>query len=73
MKDVSAIEMRAWGRSVGAVTLDPKPAYYAFEYESTWKRNGAELAPLQMPLKGSHSSNFEINVITYDSSSPGGI
>jgi serine/threonine-protein kinase HipA len=55
MKDVSIIEVRVWGRSVGAVVLDPSLAYYAFEYESTWKQNGAELAPLHMPLKGTRS------------------
>jgi hypothetical protein len=33
MKDVSIIEVRVWGRLVGAVTLDPSLAYYAFEYD----------------------------------------
>jgi serine/threonine-protein kinase HipA len=51
MKDVSVIEVRVWERSVGAVTLDPGLAYYAFEYDADWKRTGAELAPLHMPLK----------------------
>ena len=55
MKDVSIIEVRAWGRSVGAVVLDPGLAYYAFEYEPTWKQTGAELAPLHMPLKETRS------------------
>ena len=55
MKDVSVIEVRAWGRSVGAVTLDPSLAYYAFEYDSAWKRTGTELAPLHMPLKATRS------------------
>jgi serine/threonine-protein kinase HipA len=50
MKDVAVIEVRAWGRSVGAVTLDPGLAYYAFEYDPAWKRSGIELAPLHMPL-----------------------
>src|ERR1035438_2397215 len=55
MKDVSVIEVRAWGRSVGAVTLDPGLAYYAFEYDPAWKRTGTELAPLHMPLKAPRS------------------
>jgi serine/threonine-protein kinase HipA len=55
MKDVSVIEVRAWGRSVGAVTLDPSLAYYAFEYDPAWKRTGAELAPLHMPVKAARS------------------
>jgi serine/threonine-protein kinase HipA len=55
MKDVSVIEVRAWGRLVGAVSLDPNLAYYAFEYDPAWKRTGIELAPLHMPLKAARS------------------
>ena len=55
MKDVSVIEVRIWGRSVGAVTLDPGLAYYAFEYNPAWKKTGIELAPLHMPLKATRS------------------
>ncbi|HEY1803118.1 MAG TPA: type II toxin-antitoxin system HipA family toxin [Terracidiphilus sp.] len=55
MKDVSIIEVRAWGRSVGAVALDPDLAYYAFEYDPAWKRAGTELAPLHMPLNSARS------------------
>lgn len=50
MKQVSAIEVRIWGTLVGAVALDPKLAYYAFEYDPAWRRAGIELAPLMMPL-----------------------
>ncbi len=55
MKDISVIEVRIWGRTVGAVTLDPSLAYYAFEYDPVWKRTGAELAPLHMPAKAPRS------------------
>jgi serine/threonine-protein kinase HipA len=55
MKDISVIEVRIWGRTVGAVTLDPGLAYYAFEYDPVWKRTGAELAPLHMPAKAPRS------------------
>ncbi len=51
MKDVRVIEVRVWGRSAGAVALDPGLAYYAFEYDSDWKKTGTELAPLHMPAK----------------------
>lgn len=51
MKDISVIEVRIWGRTVGAVTLDPGLAYYVFEYDPAWKKTGIELAPLQMPVK----------------------
>jgi serine/threonine-protein kinase HipA len=55
MKDISVIEVRIWGRTVGAVTLDPSLAYYVFEYDPAWKRTGVELAPLQMPAKAARS------------------
>ena len=47
---VDVIEVRIWGRTVGAVALDPKSGYYAFEYDSKFVRSGVELAPLMMPL-----------------------
>ena len=55
MKDVPIIEVRVWGRLVGAATLDPAVAYYAFEYDPAWKRTGAELEPLHMSLRGTRS------------------
>lgn len=55
MKDVSVIEVRAWGHLVGAVALDPTLSYYAFEYDPAWKRSGRELAPLHLPLKSARS------------------
>lgn len=56
MKDVSVIEVRAWGSLVGAVALDTSLAYYAFEYDPAWKRSGTELAPLHMPLADTRST-----------------
>ena len=56
MKDVSTIEVSAWGRKVGVAALDPSLAYYAFEYYPAWKRSGAELAPLHMPLTDARST-----------------
>jgi serine/threonine-protein kinase HipA len=47
---VEAIEVRAWGKSVGALVLDPGTGFYAFEYTPAWHRSGIELAPLTMPL-----------------------
>lgn len=47
---VSAIEVRIWDKSVGAVALDPSLGYYAFEYQPAFVKSGVELAPLQMPL-----------------------
>lgn len=47
---VDLIEVRAWGRRVGAVALDPRTGFYAFEYDDGWVGSGHELAPLRMPV-----------------------
>lgn len=41
-----------WGQRVGAVALDPRLGFYAFQYAPAWKRTGIELGPLTMPLDG---------------------
>ena len=47
---VPIVEVRIWHKAVGAVALDPKLGYYAFEYQPAFVRSGIELAPLTMPL-----------------------
>ncbi len=49
-KPVDIIEVRLWNRLVGAVALDPKVGYYAFEYAPAFLNSGIELAPIAMPL-----------------------
>ena len=49
-KPVTIVEVRAWDRLVGAVALDPRLSYYAFEYAPAFIKTGIELAPLSMPL-----------------------
>lgn len=49
-KPVQAVEVRIWGKTVGAVALDPRLGYYAFEYEPRFLASGVDLAPLAMPL-----------------------
>jgi serine/threonine-protein kinase HipA len=44
------IEVRVWGRTVGAVAADRRLGCYVFAYDPAWRRDGAELAPLTMPL-----------------------
>jgi serine/threonine-protein kinase HipA len=51
-----AIEVRIWGKRVGALALDPRLEYYAFEYAPSWRKLGIELAPLQMPLSDSRQT-----------------
>jgi serine/threonine-protein kinase HipA len=47
---VSVIEVRAWGRLVGALAEDPDSGYFAFEYDPGWIASGMQLAPLSSPL-----------------------
>ena len=47
---VPIVEVRIWHKAVGAVALDPRLGYYAFEYQPAFIRSGIELAPLTMPL-----------------------
>ncbi|MEO8331588.1 MAG: type II toxin-antitoxin system HipA family toxin [Gallionella sp.] len=48
--DTPVIEVSIWGQVVGAVASDPRLGCYVFAYDSGWRRNGVELAPLTMPL-----------------------
>ena len=44
------IEVRHGGRTVGA--LSPDRGATAFQYDSSWRRHGIELAPFLLPLSG---------------------
>lgn len=46
---VDVIEVRCWGRTVGALAHDPKVDLNVFEYAPTWAATGIELSPLHMP------------------------
>jgi serine/threonine-protein kinase HipA len=50
-KPVDIVEVRAWNQQVGAIALDPRLGFYAFEYAPSFLRTGIELAPLTMPLR----------------------
>jgi serine/threonine-protein kinase HipA len=56
-RPVPIVEVRIWRKAVGAVALDPRLGYYAFEYQPAFIRSGIELAPLMMPL-GAASEPF---------------
>ncbi len=49
-KPVTAVEVRLWGHSVGAVALDPRLGYYVFEFAPRFIATGLDIAPLTMPL-----------------------
>lgn len=52
-RPVDVIEVRAWGATVGGVSIDPGLGYYVFEYDPKWQARGIELAPLAMPVSQS--------------------
>ena len=43
-------EVRLWGRTIGAVSLDEGSDVAAFEYDAQFARSGIEISPLVMPL-----------------------
>jgi len=43
-------EVRLWGRTIGAVSLDVAGAVVAFEYDPAFAQSGIEVSPLMMPL-----------------------
>lgn len=49
-KPIDVVEVRIWGKRVGAVALEPGQGFYAFEYDPSFVKRKIELAPLQMPL-----------------------
>lgn len=57
-RPVRAIEVRAWGRTVGALALNPASGLFAFQFSRDWAAAGPELAPLHMPLTASKTYEF---------------
>ena len=49
-RPTAIVEVHVWGKAVGAVALDPKLGYYAFEYQPAFLPFGVDLAPLTMPI-----------------------
>jgi serine/threonine-protein kinase HipA len=48
---VKAIEVRMYGKTVGAIAPDSRgKPYYAFEYAPSWLKNGYSISPLHLPL-----------------------
>ncbi|MDH3527198.1 MAG: HipA domain-containing protein [Gammaproteobacteria bacterium] len=43
-------EVRLWGRTIGAVSLEEGDDVAAFEYDPAFARSGIEISPLTMPL-----------------------
>ena len=64
-RPVEAVEVRIWGTRVGAIALDPKLGYYAFEYDPRFRATGIELSPLKMPLSAEPYAFPELPERTY--------
>ena len=47
---MTAAEVRLWGRTIAAVSVDGPSGVAAFEYTPEFRRSGIQVAPLQMPL-----------------------
>ena len=45
-------EVKLWGRTIGAVSLEDGVQVAAFEYDSAFAGSGIEISPLTMPLSG---------------------
>jgi serine/threonine-protein kinase HipA len=59
MTDVNVVEVRIWGRSVGAVApLHGKPGFYEFQFTPEFAQSGLELSPLRMPLLAKRRFSF---------------
>lgn len=43
-------EVRLWGRTIGAVSLEAGDQVAAFEYDAAFARSGIQVSPLAMPL-----------------------
>src|SRR5215469_484526 len=47
---MTVAEIKLWGRTIGAVSLEDGSDYAAFQYEPEFARSGIELSPVNMPL-----------------------
>ena len=43
-------EVKLWGRTIGAVSLEDGQPFAAFQYDPTFARSGIEISPITMPL-----------------------
>src|SRR5271169_708808 len=48
---MTVAEVRLWGRTIGAVSLEDGSSYAAFQYEPPFARSGIEVSPITMPLR----------------------
>lgn len=49
---MSLAEVKLWGRTIGAVSLEDGGRFAAFEYDPAFAQSGIEVSPIAMPLSG---------------------
>jgi serine/threonine-protein kinase HipA len=49
---MTVAEVKLWGRTIGAVSLEDDGDYAAFQYDPEFAQSGIELSPINMPLTG---------------------
>ena len=47
---MSMAEVKLWGRTIGAVSLDDGATHAAFQYDPAFAQSGIEISPITMPL-----------------------
>jgi serine/threonine-protein kinase HipA len=62
---ITVAEVRLWGRTIGAVSLDSDADTAIFEYDSPFTGSGIEISPLMMPLSGSVYTFPELSKQTF--------
>jgi serine/threonine-protein kinase HipA len=60
-------EVKLWGRTIGAVSLEDGSDVAAFEYAPEFVTSGIEVSPIVMPLTGSIYVFPELPRVTFHS------
>jgi serine/threonine-protein kinase HipA len=47
---MTVAEVRLWGRTIGAVSLEEGNNYAGFQYDAEFAQSGIEISPINMPL-----------------------
>lgn len=62
---VNVVNVYLWGQHVGAVALDPRYGFYAFNYTGDFRLSGIEPAPLHMKTAGGPYIFTDLDVATW--------
>lgn len=47
---IDLAEIKLWGRTIGAVSLNSKSEYTSFEYDANFLKSGIQVSPIMIPL-----------------------